>query len=69
MPGDVNGNNKIDTSDYAMCKRAFLRTYELSAEQLKRADINKNGKVDASEYAMIKRHYLGTYTIPGTAGN
>jgi len=69
MPGDVNGNNKIDTSDYAMCKRAFLRTYELSAEQLKRADINKNGEVDASEYAMIKRHYLGTYTIPGTAGN
>lgn len=65
MPGDVNGNGKIDTTDYAMCKRAFLRTYTLSEEQLLRADINKNGKVDASEYAMIKRHYLGTYFIPG----
>ena len=68
IPGDVNGNNKIDTSDYAMCKRAYLRTYDLNAEQLKRADINGNSKVDASEYAMIKRHYLKTYVIPGAEG-
>jgi hypothetical protein len=62
----VNGNGKIDAADYAMAKRAFLKTYTLSEEQTGRADINKNGKVDASEYAMIKRHVLGTYTIPGT---
>ncbi len=68
IPGDVNGNGKIDSADYAMCKRAFLKTYELSAEQLLRADINKNGKVDSSEYAMIKRHFLKTYTIPGAEG-
>ena len=66
MPGDVNGNGKIDAADYAMAKRAFLKTYVVSAEQLMRADINGNGKIDASEYAMIKRHFLGTYTIPGT---
>ena len=64
MRGDVNGNGKIDAADYAMCKRAFLKTFTLSAEQLLRADINGNGKVDASEYAMIKRHFLGTYRIP-----
>ncbi|MBR5745909.1 MAG: phosphodiester glycosidase family protein [Clostridia bacterium] len=68
VPGDVNGNGKIDTADYAMCKRAYLKTFTLSEEQLMRADINKNGKVDASEYAMIKRHYLKTYTIPGAEG-
>ena len=68
IPGDVNGNGKIDSADYAMCKRAFLKTYELSAEQLLRADINKNGKVDSSEYAMIKRHFLKTYVIPGAEG-
>ena len=66
--GDVNGNGKIDSTDYAMCKRAFLKTYTLSAEQLLRADINSNGKVDAQEYAMIKRHFLKTYTIPGAEG-
>ncbi|MBP5155764.1 MAG: dockerin type I repeat-containing protein, partial [Clostridia bacterium] len=64
MRGDVNGNGRIDAADYAMCKRAFLKTFTLSAEQLLRADINGNGKVDASEYAMIKRHFLGTYRIP-----
>lgn len=68
IPGDVNGNGKIDAADYAMCKRAVLNTYVLSPEQLLRADINNNGKVDASEYAMIKRHFLKTYTIPGAEG-
>ena len=68
IPGDVNGNGKIDSADYAMCKRAFLKTYTLDAGQLERADINKNGKVDAAEYAMIKRHFLKTYVIPGAAG-
>ena len=68
VPGDVNGNGKIDASDYAMAKRAYLKTYTLSEEQLMRADINKNNKLDASEYAMIKRHYLKTYTIPGAEG-
>lgn len=68
MPGDVNGNGKIDPTDYAMCRRAFLRTYNLSDEQFRRADLNGNNKLDAAEYAMIKRHYLGTYVIPGTEG-
>ncbi len=68
VPGDVNGNGKIDAADYAMCKRAYLKTFTLSEEQLLRADINKNGKVDASEYAMIKRHVLKTYVIPGAEG-
>ncbi|MBO4277556.1 MAG: InlB B-repeat-containing protein [Clostridia bacterium] len=64
MRGDVNGNGKIDAADYAMCKRAFLKTFTLNEDQLLRADINGNGKVDASEYAMIKLHFLGTYKIP-----
>lgn len=68
IPGDVNGNGKIDSADYAMCKRAVLKTYTLNADQLTRADINKNGKADASEYAMIKRHFLKTYVIPGAEG-
>ncbi len=68
VPGDVNGNGRIDASDYAMCKRAYLRTYVLTDEQFRRADINNNSRLDASEYAMIKRHFLKTYVIPGAAG-
>ena len=68
IPGDVNGNGKIDSKDYAMTKRAFLKTYTLTDEQLLRADVNNNGKVDSKDYAMIKRHFLKTYVIPGAEG-
>ena len=67
IPGDVNGSGGIDSQDYAMAKRAFLKTYMLTDEQFVRADINENGKLDSSEYAMIKRHFLGTYVIPAKA--
>ncbi|MBR0231163.1 MAG: hypothetical protein IJQ53_02945 [Clostridia bacterium] len=68
VPGDVNGNEKIDARDYAMAKRSYLGTYQLSEDETMRGDINKNNKVDAQDYAMIKRHYLGTYVIPGAEG-
>ena len=68
VPGDVNGNGRIDSKDYAMCKRAFLKTFTLSAEQLARADVNRNGNADSKDYAMIKRHFLRTYVIPGAEG-
>jgi|GEM_PF-3777112 len=68
VPGDVNGNSKIDSSDYAMAKRSYLGTYVLTDEQLMRGDINANSKIDTREYAMIKRHFLGTYVIPGAEG-
>ena len=63
--GDVNGDGNIDAVDYAMAKRAVLKTYDLNAEQFKRADIDKDGEISAVDYAMIKRHVLGTYTIAG----
>ncbi len=62
--GDVDGKGTIDAVDYAMAKRAFLGSYELSAEQFKRADVNGNGKIDVVDYAQIKRNVLGSYTIP-----
>lgn len=68
IPGDINGNEKIDPADYAMAKRSFLGTFELLPDMLERGDINKNGRMDAAEYAMIKRHVLGTFTIPGAEG-
>lgn len=63
--GDVNGNGKIDPQDYAMTKRAYLGTYELTPEQMERADVDGNGKITPKDYAMIKRAYLGTYEMGG----
>lgn len=64
--GDVNKNGKIDAADYAMVKRHYLRTYEMSEEQKTIADCNGNKSIDAADYAMIKRHYLKTYVLKGT---
>ena len=63
--GDVNGNGKIDATDYAMLKRAVLKTYDLNEIQTLAADVNGNGKIDAVDYAMVKRHVIGTYKISG----
>ncbi len=63
MQGDVNGNGKIDANDYALIKRAVLKTYTLTEAQKLPADVNKNGKIDAADYGMVKRHVLKTYDI------
>lgn len=61
--GDVNMDGNIDSTDYAMLKRAVLGTYSLDAPNEKRADVNEDGGVDSTDYAMLKRHVLGTYKI------
>ena len=65
--GDVNMNGKVDATDYAMARKAFLGKVELTDAQLKLLDVNGNGKIDANDYMLIKRHVLGTYTIPAWA--
>ena len=61
--GDINGDGKITTADYAMLKRAVLETYKLSDIQKTVGDINHDGKIITSDYAMLKRAVLGTYTL------
>ena len=61
--GDVNDNGVWDAVDYAMVKRAFLNTYELSEWQFTAAYVNNNGVIDIEDYAMIKRAVLGTFNI------
>lgn len=61
IPGDINGNGKIDVNDYILLKRAYFGTFQLTEEQKKRADINGDGKITATDYILLKRKYLGTY--------
>ena len=61
--GDVNGNGKIDTNDYALLKRHCLKTFTLTDEQAIRSDVNENGKIDTNDYVLLKRACLGTYKI------
>ena len=63
--GDVSGNGKTDASDYGICKRICLNTYNPDNLNLvlMNADINHDGFVNAKDYSILKRVVLGTYTF------
>lgn len=61
--GDINGNDKIDMTDYILLKRAYFGTYTFDEKQNIAGDINKNGKIDMTDYILLKRVYFGTYKI------
>ncbi len=59
--GDVNGDDKIDSADYLLVKRACFGSYTLTEEAKLQADIDKSGKVDSTDYVLIKRMSFGTF--------
>ncbi|MBR6777348.1 MAG: hypothetical protein IKM27_06340 [Clostridia bacterium] len=61
--GDINGNEKIDMSDYLICRRMIVGTYQADKAQILASDVNESGETDANDYILIKRHFLGTYNI------
>ena len=63
LTGDINGDGKVTSADYTMCKRAVLGTYVLSEKQLIAADVDGNGKITVKDYALLKRAVLGTFTL------
>ena len=57
--GDVDGNDKIDSTDYILVKRHILKVNELSGDAFAAADMDGNGKLDSTDYIAIKRIILG----------
>lgn len=60
LPGDVNGDGKLNQYDYILIKRIVMGTYKPTADELKRCDVNCDGKVDKYDYIAVKRMILGT---------
>lgn len=63
LAGDVNGDGKINGTDYLRIRGAFLKTYTLSDEFLKVADVNGDGRINGTDYLRVRGHYLGTYNL------
>lgn len=61
--GDLDGDNKVGSSDYLFTKRSCFGSFQLDALQIARADINKDSKVDSADYVSIKRVAFGTFKI------
>ncbi len=64
--GDINADNNVDSTDYALLKRHILGTSSLTGKALQNADTNGDGDANSTDYALIKKYILGLITVfPG----
>jgi len=54
LPGDIDGNGKIEPSDYLLIRKHLLSNPKLTGDKLKRADVNSDGKITPNDYAAIR---------------
>lgn len=59
LPGDVDGNEKVNSTDVSILKRIILGIYTGDTSH---ADVNGDGKTNSADYSILKRIILGTYT-------
>lgn len=60
-PGDINGDNSINSTDLAMLKRTILGILTLDENAKKAADMNSDGSIDSTDLALLKRIILESY--------
>ncbi len=63
ISGDVNGDGKINSTDFMQVRKAYLNTFELTGAKQLSADVNFDGKVNSTDFMQIRRHYLEFYDI------
>ncbi|HEX9059380.1 MAG TPA: RICIN domain-containing protein [Clostridia bacterium] len=68
-PGDLNGDGKINSTDYALMKRFLLEiiTEFPSSDGIKLADLNGDSKINSTDYSLLKRLILSIATPSSTA--
>ena len=60
--GDINGDDKINTSDAVFVLKTAAGMLNLTEEQIKAADVDKNGKVDTADAVLILKYAAGMIT-------
>ncbi len=61
--GDINGDNKVNSADYALIKRQCFGSYTMNEGEFIAASISKSNKICTKDYAALKRYCFGTYDI------
>jgi hypothetical protein len=56
--GDVNGDGRMDTTDYQRIKSYLLSTFTLSGVYFTASDMDANGRVDTTDMLRIKTKFL-----------
>ena len=67
LPGDVNGNGRVEAEDARLALRASvgLETYAEGSAAFLAADVNRNGKPDPEDARRILRASVGLEQLPG----
>ncbi|TYQ15315.1 UNVERIFIED_CONTAM: endo-1,4-beta-xylanase [Acetivibrio alkalicellulosi] len=64
--GDLNGDGKVDSSDYVLLRRHILGVTSLPGSVLSNADVNSDGNIDSTDVILMRRYILGIITtFPG----
>lgn len=66
VPGDVNGDGKVNVTDVTMVTAAVKGKKALTEEQKKAADMNGDGKVNVADVAAITKQAKGVSEKPKT---
>lgn len=58
--GDVDGNGRVDSTDYAALKRHLLGITPFTDENVKiAADVNGDKSINSTDYSLMRRYILG----------
>lgn len=60
-PGDVNNDNKIDSSDFnSLCSYIWDIRNEIDVEDITYADLNRDGIIDTKDVALLIKGYVAS---------
>ena len=65
--GDVNGNGKIDSTDYTLVRMYLLKSVVLKSDNIKRADANLDGKINSQDYVLIRKAIISRKPITSSS--
>ena len=62
LPGDLNGDNKVNTTDVILMSRYITGGYDISINE-NAADVNADGKCNTSDIILLRRYIAGGYGV------
>mgnify|MGYP002570989390 FL=1 len=62
MPGDLNGDRKVNPTDIIMLRRFIAGGYDQTINEMA-ADVNNDGKKNPTDVILIRRYIAGGYNV------
>ena len=65
--GDINGDNKVDSYDYALMRNHIRKKTLLTGNELKRADVDGKDEVNSMDYVLLRNIIIANLKPNSTA--